>query len=131
MFSFPGNLKRNVFLCSKFCSGLFSDTPRNEKKCPSFPSSYLEMSRKCPKNGNEKVFSTISAWRPSQSLGAPRNPGDIKKQWSKPFLFFSAFCYPSCLNGGVCVAPFQCSCPLGVSGTFCQECKSRFNLSSS
>jgi len=26
----------------------------------------------------------------------------------------TALCYPQCLNGGVCIAPGKCSCPLGI-----------------
>ena len=39
------------------------------------------------------------------------------------YKFITAFCHPECLNGGSCIAPFKCACPLGVSGMHCQECK--------
>ena len=39
------------------------------------------------------------------------------------YKFIIAFCHPECLNGGSCIAPFKCACPLGVSGMHCQECK--------
>lgn len=62
---------------------------------------------------------------------------DLKKNLSQPFnLFISCFllaaspCRPNpCQNGGTCMkgpkrSSFQCSCPDGYSGTFCEVGKS-------
>ena len=38
-------------------------------------------------------------------------------------LFLAAVCTTACENGGVCVAPDQCRCPSGFSGTTCGICE--------
>lgn len=39
------------------------------------------------------------------------------------FFWFQAVCVPSCLNGGLCIKPNQCSCPSGWTGTRCSKRK--------
>ena len=37
--------------------------------------------------------------------------------------FVTAICSPSCMNGGRCIGPDECSCLLGWAGSFCETSK--------
>jgi hypothetical protein len=41
--------------------------------------------------------------------------------YSKSGSSCNPICSPSCLNGGICTAPYTCKCPEGYTGAYCQH----------
>ena len=85
------------------------------------------------------VKMVASVWLPmsarAQADGLDHNVLKVprKSKINKPYyiivhMYTIAVCDPACLNGGRCVAPDQCECAEGWTGTYCQIREYTINL---
>jgi hypothetical protein len=63
---------------------------------------------------NQPPYSTVTL----QALQYLSRILNVVFTWS--FILFLATCSINCMNGGRCVSPDVCTCPVGYTGTYCQ-----------